>query len=182
MKELVNALKSWSKYLLSFRKRDWSLSDYPVEFRRQDTDESFPGSLGNSVVVKPWEARIIKWYWMNGTGETKEQALEELRNRFNAFKAEGNPLPRPGIKVPLRFAETDEIEQYGHIAEEFFPVILDIDYGNILFISDDLRSRTEDVTGIYRLAPGMEDCTMLKEVWASAKAFVARELEDGSDE
>jgi len=40
---------------------------------------------------------------MSGGGNTRLEALEEVRKNFDRFKATGKKLPRPGTKVPIEF-------------------------------------------------------------------------------
>ena len=121
------------KYILSHRKRDWDLEDYPLRFTStKPTDLSF--SLPKELQPVPWSASIVRWWAMTGTGETREAALEDLRQNFEAYKRE-IPLPRPGTFVPFSMPSTEKIDQYEHIAVDFFEKVLKMDY-YACFISD----------------------------------------------
>ena len=84
----------------------------------------------------PYESRIINWYWMNGSGYTKEEAYKNLKEKFQKYKLEGNELPRPGSKVPIKFASTERIYNFDTEAAQFFKAVFAMDYYNI-FISDE---------------------------------------------
>ena len=112
------------KYLLSFRKREWSLGDYPVRLRRQTTSTDMPAA-------PPWCARIVNW-WLVGLGDSPEEALEDLRRNLEVRRAQA-PLPRPGSKPPLKMAPTDQIERHGEFAYAFIERLVGV---RPFFISD----------------------------------------------
>lgn len=120
--------------MLSLLKSEWDLDDYPIRIKYQKHNLSdFAGRL----IPIPYIAQIINWWGMAGHGNTKDQALSDLRNKFNNYK-ERNRLPRPGTKVPLKveFASTNEIDQYDFIAVDFFKKVLAMSYYDC-FISDE---------------------------------------------
>lgn len=104
------SLSRLSKYLASFFKRSWNLEDYPLVLRQQE-------SLNEGQPVPPWVATIDGWH-LTGLGETSDTAIQDLRSRFEAYRAE-NTLPRPGTKVPLQFAGASELDRHGEFAYEF---------------------------------------------------------------
>lgn len=65
---------------------------------------------------------------MVGHGETKENALECLRNHFDLYKKNNTQLPRPGAFTSLKFASTIKIDEYEKLAADFFKRILDSNY------------------------------------------------------
>ncbi len=71
---------------------------------------------------------------MAGGGDTKQGALEDLRNHFDRFKAENKQLPRPGTKVPIQFASTTRIERHPKLAKDFIQRIFGLEWA---FISDE---------------------------------------------
>jgi hypothetical protein len=71
---------------------------------------------------------------MAGLGDTKQEALEQLRNNFNGYLGH-NIAPRPGTRVALHYAGTTDIDELDDIASDFFTQILNINYYNC-FISD----------------------------------------------
>ncbi len=114
------------KRLSSYFKQDWDIEDYPIKIYTIDNE-------GESKIR--FGALVKEWAGMVGHGETKEKAFEDLKENFKLFK-DNNELPRPGTKVPLRFALTSEIEPYEDIAVEFFEKILRLNYYDC-FVSDE---------------------------------------------
>lgn len=107
---------------LSFRKRDWELSDYPVVVRRNESDSIRSGQR--------YIASILNWP-IAGAGDTREEALVSLRKNFGIAKAkkftEHSPLPRPGARVPIEFASQDRVNAHAELADDFIRRVLDID-------------------------------------------------------
>ena len=94
--ESIKALFAW---LRSWRKPadTWALDDYPVRVRLNGGGET------------GYVAQIINWYVPIGLGETREEALADLRARFK----EATDRPRPGSKVPIQFAESGQVDDFG---------------------------------------------------------------------
>jgi len=124
-------LKAGAKYLLSFTKTDWQLTDYPIRFRHFDV-----GDTGGRLKQFPWFAQIINWWQMGGFGDTKQEAYVDLQNKFGEIKSNGKTLPRPGTGLPIEFASTDRIRSFDDIADDFFRRVLDMNYREC-FISDE---------------------------------------------
>jgi len=122
------------KYILSYFKSEWDLDDYPIRIKYQKDHAT---NLAGRLIPIPCIAQITNWWGMAGHGNTKEQALSDLRNKFNNYKVR-NRLPRPGTKVPIKFefASTNEIDQYEFIAADFFKKVLNMNYYDC-FISDE---------------------------------------------
>jgi hypothetical protein len=122
------------KMLLSYRKRDWELRDYPVWIRKQDSTPVPADSRFKSVAF--W-ASIINWH-ISGFGDTPADAIQDLGKAFNRIKMEkllaGEPLHRPGRDVPIKFASQDRIEAHAELAEEFVQKVLGHDWA---WISDE---------------------------------------------
>jgi predicted RNase H-like HicB family nuclease len=112
-------------------KREWAIDDYPVRLRFQPVPEPSQASRLKPI---PWTASVINWPAMSGQGNTKQEALAELRRRFEQYKAKEKKLPRPGIKVPIEFAVSRRVERYPELAKEFFHQILEVDWA---WISDE---------------------------------------------
>lgn len=127
-------MKVLIKHVLSFLKAAWDLEDYPIRIRYQ---KGQPSNSSGRFVTIPCIAQIINWWGMVGHGDTKEQAVSDLRNKFNSYKTK-NRLPRPGTKVPFKveFASTNEIDQYDFIATDFFLKVLEMNFYDC-FISDE---------------------------------------------
>lgn len=130
---LTRPCKRIYKWIFSFVKSDWEFKDYPIEFLESIQKSEIQKT---NVVVYPWVARIINWYWMNGVGNTREEALANLKAKFEDYKTVGSILPRPGAEVEIKFARVDRIENLEQEAVNFFRDIFDKDYYD-MFISDE---------------------------------------------
>ena len=121
------------KYLLSFRKKVWTVNDYPIRFRyfKASAEDESQGRLR----LIPWSAKIINWCQMDGLGDTKEAALADLKGKLQTVKEEKGFLPRPGTGLPIEFAPTDLVNLHWNIAEDFFQRVLDMNYDDC-WISD----------------------------------------------
>lgn len=115
----MNAIRAIAKYLSSYSKSEWDFGDYPVMTWRN------PNARQPDVA---YGAGIINWSTMVGHGATPDEALAALKQGFRVYKENADHLPRPGSKVPLRFAATDEIGRYEAIAVDFFSKVLGMDY------------------------------------------------------
>jgi len=129
----MDKLKVIVKRLLSYRKSDWDLKDYPIRIRQRKPNEE---DIGGRLKQIRWSAQIINWWQIAGHGNTRDEALENLRNSFDNFCSNHDVLPRPGSGLPLEFASSDRVSQYEDIAAEFFEKILELDYSEC-FISDE---------------------------------------------
>lgn len=124
MRQLIdNAHMLW-KRVLSYRKREWGLADYPVRMRLQKDvpDEN-----------RYW-GRVLGWN-IDGLGRSREAALKELHNSYQArkehLKAEGKPVPRPGTKVPIEFASQDRVSRHPEILHDFIERVLGLSWALI---------------------------------------------------
>ena len=115
----MNAFKAIKKRLLSYSKSDWVIDDYPIWTWRNPNAGDASCTYG---------AGIVNWSTMVGFGATTTEAIEDLRKLFQLYKDNCDGLPRPGIKVPLRFASTEQIDKYEDIAVDFFRRVLEMDY------------------------------------------------------
>jgi len=106
------------KYLLSFRKAEWTLDDYPIRLRQQATSPETPA-------VRAWCAQIVNWWVLAGFGDTADGALEDLRKHLETKRARG-ALPRPGTKAPIEFAPADELSRHGEFAYQFVERVVGI--------------------------------------------------------
>ena len=134
---MVNPLlhiKAGIKYLFSFRKNEWNLSDYPIRFRhfKASSDDAGQGRLQ----LIPWSARVINWWQMDGGGNSKAEAYSDLQAKFSKLKEEGKSLPRPGTGLPIEFASTIRVSIYDDTADDFFQRVLDKNYRDC-WISDE---------------------------------------------
>jgi len=126
---IANQFRALWKWVLSYRKRDWEISDYPVFFRVQEPD---PESVYDSARFKLHRhvARIVNWE-ITRFGDTREEALQDLSSTFEAIKTKrieaGRPLPRPGTRVPIELASQHRINAQAELAEDFTQRVLDLD-------------------------------------------------------
>src|SRR3954453_11774896 len=101
------------KWLLSFRKTNWSLNDYPVFVRNQDADGTDPSSR---LKLVPYSASIVNWYTLSGSGNTAAEAIAELEKNFDYQKTQRRKdrknFPGPGTHVPIEFAEAGRVEAH----------------------------------------------------------------------
>jgi hypothetical protein len=84
----------------------------------------------------PWVAQVVNWTVLSGGGQTKAEALADLRSKFQARKAAGARLPRPGTKVPIEFASTVEVDRFRDVGRDFLAKVLDLNPDQC-FISDE---------------------------------------------
>lgn len=96
-------------------------------------DEALNGGRG----IPRYTIDIVNW-WLSGTGETVEEARADLEERFRKAKAEkasvGEPLPRPGSRVPITFAENETVRLYPELSQDFVHRVLQLDWA---WISDE---------------------------------------------
>lgn len=118
------------KYLLSFLKRDWTIKDYHVCIKE---------AQGSSPEHR-YLARIYNWPTLIGWGSDKEKAYENLEENFNNIKIlnknNNEPMPRPGCKVPIKYASAERMNSDPELRDEFITEILQIELNDFLFISD----------------------------------------------
>jgi predicted RNase H-like HicB family nuclease len=128
-------LGAW-KLLLSFTKRRWELSDYPVVIHEQTVERESGGSASRDVPPR-YLARIVNWSGIAGFGESPEQAMADLVNSFarlkESWQRDGRPLPRPGTKVHLQFAPSNRVNAHPDLTRDFMHRILGLDWA---FVSD----------------------------------------------
>jgi len=137
-RRLATQLKShllivW-KLALSVRKRNWDLSDYPVEMREWKYDPLYSGKRFRQ---ERYGATILNW-GVNGIGPTEADALRDLEANFARARAakerSGLALPRPGIRVPVEFASRDRVDIHPELANDFIKRILGLEWA---WISDE---------------------------------------------
>ena len=125
--------KNWSakllagwKYLLSFRKSDWELDDYPIIVRSQDDAGA---GFGDDVrfTVPAYVARVVNWTALDGSGSTRAEALADLGKRFKEACARRSSKPRPGTHVPIEFASQERITARQALADEFVRDVLGVE-------------------------------------------------------
>ena len=123
---------AWKRLTSTF-KSEWAIGDYPI-----NTQFHPPSETSAISRLKPfvWSAAVINWPGMSGGGSTRQEALEDLRNRFEQFKATNKELPRPGTKVPIKFAARNRVDRHPELAKDFIERILGLEWA---WISDESR-------------------------------------------
>ncbi len=158
-------LKAGAKYLLSFTKTDWQLTDYPIRFRHTNV-----GKTMGRLKQFPWSVQIINWWQVGGFGDSKQEAYADLRKKFGDIKSNGKTLPRPGTGLPIEFASTERIRCFDDIADDFFPRVLDMNYGDCL-ITD------ESTLWDFHMEESNED--LHKTIWDAYRVDVS-DIDDGN--
>ncbi len=128
----MDAFKAAWKFVRSFFKSDWELSDYPIRVKQFDPA---PGPHGRSGPPFTWSAQVINWWVMAGHGYSRDEAMQNLVESFERRKAASESVPRPGTKVPLTFASDDRIRQHEALATDFMDRILGLKHEEC-FVSD----------------------------------------------
>jgi len=117
-------LARW-KFLLSFRKRDWELEDYPVVVHRQHQVAEW----GNEPRFRSpaYIAHLVKWPGMDGLGDTPAGAIRDLREAFARVCAHRGSKPRPGTPVPIQIASQQQVDRQQELADEFVHSVLGVE-------------------------------------------------------
>jgi len=130
-----NQLCAVWKWSLSLLKRDWELSDYPLELRKREIDPSYAGTR---IRQHRYTASIVNWWVMTGGGDTERKAMQELEKHFAAAMIEKvrakTPLPRPGAHVPIEFASRRRVSANPELEKDFIRRVLNLDWA---WISDE---------------------------------------------
>jgi hypothetical protein len=112
-------MKAIIKRLKSYFKKEWNFEDYPIRTWKNPNAGEINVNYG---------AGIVNWSMMVGHGETPDLAKKALSDSFKLYKENNENLPRPGCKVPIQFASTEEIDKYEKTAIDFFEKVLELDY------------------------------------------------------
>ncbi|MGC1383807.1 MAG: hypothetical protein WA823_08515 [Candidatus Acidiferrales bacterium] len=120
----------WKGFTSRF-KREWTLDDYPIRVR--STKPTDPASASRFKTI-PWYVDVVNWSAISGQGDTKQEALENLRKSFDRFVATREPRPRPGTNVPIKFAVSVRVQAHAELARDFTNRILGLDW---VWISDE---------------------------------------------
>jgi hypothetical protein len=123
------------KFLLSFRRTDWKLEDYPVDTVRQDVPSNNE-TLPEWRKIPPFRAKIINWSEVSATGSTPADAVRRLEEKFESIRIERASMPRPGKHVPadVKFADRGRIAAHEDLAQEFIREVLGLEWA---FVSDE---------------------------------------------
>jgi hypothetical protein len=131
---MIDSLHALYRRLLSYRKATWEIADYPVRVRFQDS--ATVESRGPRLKPVVWSAQIVNWWQLGGHGDTREDALEDLRRNFESYRDTHATLPRPGTSAPIEFAAAERVNSHPEIAREFLDRILGLHLDEC-FISDE---------------------------------------------
>jgi hypothetical protein len=131
LRNIVWQAQAFWAFLASIFKHEWTLEDYPKRFFFQSATEP---SNKSRLKTLAWTALVINWPGMVGSGNSRSEALEELRKNFNHFKSSKPSLPRPGTKVPIEFSTTVRVGQHPELAKDFVRRVLDTEWA---WISDE---------------------------------------------
>ena len=131
-RRVIDSARMLWKRVLSYRKREWNFEDYPIVVRRQILDGVPDGANHES---RYW-ARVLGWL-IDETAPTKSEALTKLRDRYAQRKQlrieEGESIPRPGTRVPIKFASQKRVNADNELATDFIHRVLRLEWA---FISD----------------------------------------------
>jgi hypothetical protein len=129
----MDTLHAAWKFVRSFFKSSWELSDYPIRVKHFAGDLEPHGRVGPPFT---WSAQIINWWMMAGHGYSRAEAIENLATSFARRKTELEPLPRPGTRVPLKFASDERVRRHEQLVVDFMSRILGLRYEEC-FVSDE---------------------------------------------
>jgi len=112
-------------WLLSFRKRQWELHDYPIDEIDQGPD---------IVADSRYRVDLIGWAGLCGLGPTRDAAMADLREKFELRRKEQSPQLRPGLSLPIKFASTEKVDRNGALLDDLIQHVLELPWA---FISDE---------------------------------------------
>jgi hypothetical protein len=126
-------LAAW-KWLLSFRKLEWSVDDYPVRVTRQEPDATFSAPRFSQHLYRAYIVNAA----ITGSGNSPIEAMVGLTQNFESVtkrrREEALPAIRPGANWPIEFASQEKILADESLSEDFIRKILGLDWA---WISDE---------------------------------------------
>ena len=141
------------KLLLSYRKRTWDLTDYPVVIRNRNTSNL--GYPTPRLVQHRYAAHVVRWWGLVGNGNTPQDAMRDLALSFERNRSkrqrEGRPLPRPGTFVPMDFAPQDRVKAHPELTHDFVRRVLGMEWAWVSdssSLSDFHASETNDALNL----------------------------------
>jgi len=125
--------KALQKFVLSFRKRRWTIDDYPLRVTNN-------GPVEAQGRFKPfrWTVQVINWLQMRGDADTREGAFLELQRKLDRYVGDRGNLPRPGTrrKLEITFAATDRVEANRDLVADIVRRVIGMEFENC-FVSDE---------------------------------------------
>jgi len=130
---MFDQAKALRKFALSFRKRGWTIDDYPLKV----TDHG-PVEANGRLKPSRWTAQIINWLHMRGDADTREGAFVELQHQIDVHLRERGSLPRPGTgrKLEIKFAATERVDRNHELVAEIVRRVIGMEPANC-FVSDE---------------------------------------------
>jgi hypothetical protein len=140
-------------WLRSFFRSHWTLNDYPVSVRHQ-AEADADADAGRTT---PRFVASVDGLFVIGFGETATAARADLEAKFAEFRKE-NPLPRPGVQQPIRFASSSAVDAFGELRDDFIHRVLRLEWA---FISDgssldDFEDAADEHSDRIRLLYGVD--------------------------
>jgi hypothetical protein len=133
---LKNRLHSYWKWLLSFRKNDWGLDDYPIAIRKEDENRD-PYFTAPRFTQHKYVAHILNAA-LTGGGDTPLAARDGLKESFEIVRnrrlEDGKSLVRPGRSWPVEFASQTHVNENEALSEDFIHRVLDLGWA---WVSDE---------------------------------------------
>jgi hypothetical protein len=109
----------------SFFKSRWRFEDYPLDYINQG---ECPTNLPERLQHKRWRADLTNWHYMYGTGDSKEIALADAKQKFDAMIASGKKMWRPGTGPGIVFAATEVPAHYPELSNDFIQNVLGLEW------------------------------------------------------
>lgn len=119
---------AWAK---SFFKSRWRFEDYPLDY--VDQGECSP-NLPERLQHPRWRADLVNWHDISGTGESKELALDDAKQKFASRLAAGEKMWRPGTGPGIIFAASEAPTLYLELSNDFIQRVLGLEWA---WISDE---------------------------------------------
>jgi hypothetical protein len=123
-------MRFWMRFMSIFN-RDWTTDHYPIRLRFHPPLEPVKSS-GRKYFT--WSTVVINWPGMMGAGNTKQEALADLRKICENFNASGRTPPRPGVRVPIEFASSSRLDMHAESRADFTRRVLELPWA---FLSDE---------------------------------------------
>lgn len=116
---------AWAKSFIKFR---WRFEDYPLDYIDQG---ECPPNLPKRLQHQRWRVDLINWPYMSGTGESKESALADAKQKFASRLAAGEKMWRPGTGPGIIFAASEVPTLYPELSNDFIQRVLGLEWARI---------------------------------------------------